>query len=93
MRSFIWAIAATLSLAGGSAGTAGAQNATALTLSCAGTVTNTLTNKVEKVRIGVIVNFETNQVIGLGPGWEANIDSVDDTSVDFLWWTLGSMGG
>jgi hypothetical protein len=64
-------------------GMAAAQNVTALTLSCVGTATNALVNKVEKVRVGVIVDFGINKVIGFGPGWESVIDSVDDTSVDF----------
>jgi hypothetical protein len=61
-----------------------AQNATPLTLSCTGTLTDSLANKVAKLRIGLIVNFQTKQVIGLGDGWEADIVAVGEAQIDFL---------
>jgi hypothetical protein len=39
-----------------------AQSATPLTLSCTGTLTDNLANKVDKLWIGLIVNFQTKQV-------------------------------
>jgi hypothetical protein len=82
MRSFIRAIAATLVLVRG-ASTAEAQIPTSLMLSCTGTLHDGLLNKVDRVRIGVILNFQTMQVVGLGYGWEANIDKVNETLVTF----------
>jgi hypothetical protein len=83
MRSFIWAIAATLSL--GVTSMAAAQNATALILSCTGTITDKVSKRLDKVRIGVIVNFQTKQVTGLSPNgaYDADIISVSDSSVYF----------
>jgi hypothetical protein len=62
-----------------------AQTATTLTLACTGTTTGTTGSQVngtEKVRIGLIVNFQTKQVTGF-PGWEADIYSVDETKIFF----------
>jgi hypothetical protein len=61
--------------------TAGAQSP--LTLTCTGTVKDNILDFVEKVQTGVIVNFQTRQIIGLLGGWDARIDSVDDTTVRF----------
>jgi hypothetical protein len=82
MRSFIVAIAATLFLVYG-ASTASAQRAMSLTLSCTGTLNNDLLNKSNKVRIGVIVNFQTGQITGLGRGWEADLTSIDENLIPF----------
>jgi hypothetical protein len=82
MRSFVTAVAATLSL--GFTGAVRAESATPLMLSCTGTLTDHLNDKADKMRIGVIVNFQTMQVVGLGHGWEANIDKVDEILVAFL---------
>jgi hypothetical protein len=82
MRSFIVAIAAT-SVIVCAASTAEAQIPTSLMLSCTGTLNDGLLNKVDKVRIGVLLNFQTMQVVGLGYGWEANIDKVNETLVAF----------
>jgi hypothetical protein len=80
MRSFILTIAATLVLVYGAAE---AQSETSLMLSCTGALNDGLLNKVDSVRIGVILNFQTMQVVGLGYGWEANIDRVNETLVAF----------
>ena len=54
-----------------------------LTLSCTGTLSDSLLNKVDKVRIGVILNFQTKQIVGRGYGWDAGIDKVNETLVGF----------
>jgi hypothetical protein len=82
MRSFITGIAAMLVIVYG-ASTAEAQIPTSLMLSCTGTLNDGLLNKVDKVRIGLILNFQTMQVVGLGYGWEANIVKVNETLVAF----------
>jgi hypothetical protein len=81
MRRSSIAIATTLFL--GLADAAQAQGVPSLMLSCMGTLNDTLLNKVDKVRIGVLVNSQTMQVAGLGYGWEANIDKVNETLVAF----------
>jgi hypothetical protein len=82
MRSLITTIVATLVLVCGAA-TAEAQTPTSLMLSCTGMLNDGLLNKVDKVRIGVILNFQTMQVVGLGYGWEANIEKVNEILVAF----------
>lgn len=82
MRSFITAIAVTSVIVYG-ANTARAQIPTSLMLSCTGMLNDGLLSKVDQVRIGVILNFQTMQVVGLGYGWEANIDKVNETLVAF----------
>jgi hypothetical protein len=81
MRSLSTAIATTLFL--GLAGAAKAQGVPSLMLSCTGTLSDSLLNKVDRVRIGVLVNSQTMQVAGLGYGWDANIDKVNETVVAF----------
>jgi hypothetical protein len=54
-----------------------------LTLACTGTVKDNILETTEKVHTGLIVNFQTKQIIGLLGGWNAHIDSVDDTSIEF----------
>jgi hypothetical protein len=56
---------------------------TPLTLACTGTVKDNILDFVEKVQTGVIVNFQTKQIIGLLGGWDARIDAVDGTTVRF----------
>jgi hypothetical protein len=46
-----------------SATTAGAQSV--LTLACTGTVKDNILETTEKVHTGLIVNFQTKQIIGL----------------------------
>jgi hypothetical protein len=82
MRSLITTIAATLVLVCGAA-TTEAQPPTSLMLSCTGMLNDGLLNKVDKVRVGVILNFQTMQVVGLGYGWEANIEKVNEILVAF----------
>jgi hypothetical protein len=60
-----------------------AQPATTLTLACTGTVKDNNLDFVEKVQTGVIVNFQTKQIIGLLGGWDSRIDRVDETAIDF----------
>jgi hypothetical protein len=64
MRSFIRAIAAMMILSS----SASAQNPPTITLRCIGTETNHLGGGVDKIDIGVTVDFQAMQVIGLTLG-------------------------
>jgi hypothetical protein len=82
MRSFITAIAATLVV--GFTGAVRAQSEVPLALSCTGTIANMLSNKVDKLTLSLVLNFQTKRVTGLGRGWEGDILSVDEISVSFV---------
>lgn len=52
-----------------------------LTLACTGTTNGTMS--AEKLNVGLNINFQTKQVIGFGPGWEADI-TVGETAISFF---------
>jgi hypothetical protein len=84
MHSFAIAIAAAVVLGSGFTGAARAQSETPLALSCTGTITNKLSNKVDKLTLSVVLNFQAKKLTGLGRGWEGDILSVDEISVSFV---------
>jgi hypothetical protein len=59
---------------------AGAQSS--LTLACSGTTEGTM--GASRLSVGLTINFQTKQVIGFGPGWEADMTSIGETAISFL---------